>query len=303
MNVFKCLPRFGASPVVWHQSVRHNLHSTGLENNLGNSTGKKSTQNYFMNTSLARWWAPESFHAMSEDRAPRGEADWSWNTVALPPSLGHAPPYSCPPAPPPTPERHPLSSWATVYQAWPCHWPDSCCLTSSICTFPSGSSESTVTDDFPPCSHRFFACSSLLAPVWCSPASPGPFHLLGVHTHPVVVAYQDCHSWCYSGTLCVLPPGPLLSLFRHSAKCCSTHLCSPQWVRKYWYAYSFLDQDSCWCFNTLDSYLRLRIWSGEKAACIHQPPFSVCWGTSMRRRFAASEGGRIGWGFKNKLED
>ena len=54
MNVFKCLPRFGASPVVWHQSVRHNLHSTGLENNLGNSTGKKSTQNYFMNTSLAR---------------------------------------------------------------------------------------------------------------------------------------------------------------------------------------------------------------------------------------------------------
>ena len=136
MNVFKCLPRFGASLLDWHQSVRHNLHSTGLENNLENSACKKSTKNYFINTSLTHWWAPESFHAVAEDRASRGEADWSWYTVAQPPSLRHAPPYRFPPTPSPTPEPHPLSSWAIAHQAWPRRWPNSCCFTSSICLSP-----------------------------------------------------------------------------------------------------------------------------------------------------------------------
>ena len=191
----------------WPQSVKPNLHSTGLENNLENGAGKKSTQTYLINTSLARWRAPESFHAVAEDSIPSGRKQTGACT-RLPCHLllGMLLLNGFPPTPSPTPERHPLSSWALV-QAWPRRWPDSCCFTASTGPFPSGSSESTAADDFLPCSHRFFACPSLSPPLWCSPPTPGSFHL-GSHTYPVVVACQACHSWCYSGTSCVLPPGP-----------------------------------------------------------------------------------------------
>ena len=43
MNVFKCLPHFGAYLMDWHWSVSHNLSSTGLGNTPENSAGKKST--------------------------------------------------------------------------------------------------------------------------------------------------------------------------------------------------------------------------------------------------------------------
>lgn len=49
MNFLKYLPRFGLS---CDQSVSHNLSSTGLENTSESGARKKSTQNYFISTSL-----------------------------------------------------------------------------------------------------------------------------------------------------------------------------------------------------------------------------------------------------------